>query len=152
MDDFRNPSDAYNYTKDSDFLKLKWVIVRSHDEFVKCIEDRYREDKSFPSVIAFDHDLADEHYNDVFSDKNWERPDSEMELSYEDYKEKTGMHSAKWIIDFCIDNDLILPDYKVHSQNPAGAANIQGILDNFKKHQSKFLISTTPSFIIKKKI
>jgi hypothetical protein len=124
LDDFRSPIDAFQYTKDSDFLKLEWVIVRSHDEFVSYILERYKTDGSFPSIIAFDHDLADEHYDHL------------IDFPYGDVKEKTGMHSAKWLVDFCIDNDKILPDYKVHSQNPQGADNIKGLLSNFKKHQS----------------
>lgn len=124
LDDFRIPVDAFVYTKDTDFLQLKWEIVRSHDEFVDYIQKRYTEDGSFPAVIAFDHDLADDHYDHTSG-----------EFPYEDMKEKTGMHSAKWLVDFCIDNDLKLPLYKVHSQNPGGAANISGLLSNFKKHQ-----------------
>ena len=50
------------------------------------------------------------------------------------FKEKTGMECAKWFVDFCIDNDVKSPDFMVHSKNPAGAENIQSLLDNFKKH------------------
>lgn len=125
LDDFRHPYDAYTITKDTDFLQLKWVVVRSHDEFVEAVEKRF-EDGSFPIVIAFDHDLADDHYDHTVGD-----------FPYDEMKEKTGMHSVKWLVDFCIDHNLKLPSYKVHSQNPGGAANIEGLLSNFKKHQDK---------------
>lgn len=124
LDDFRHPYDAFQYTFDPAFSKLKWVTVRSYDEFVRYIQRNYEKDGSFPELIAFDHDLADDHYNHLSG-----------EIPYDQMEEKTGMHCARWLIDFCIDNDLKLPDYKVHSQNPAGRANIKGLLDNYKKHE-----------------
>jgi hypothetical protein len=125
LDDFRHPYDAFKYTFDPVFSKLKWEIVRSHEEFVKFIEENYKEGR-FPGLIAFDHDLDDAHYEHLAG-----------EIPYEEMTEKTGMHSAKWLIDFCIDNNLQLPEYRVHSMNPAGKANIRGLLENFKKFQER---------------
>jgi hypothetical protein len=125
LDDFRYPGDAFNYTFDSVFSKLKWEIVRSHEEFVKFIEENYK-DGRFPALIAFDHDLDDAHYEHITG-----------EIPYEEMTEKTGMHSAKWLIDFCIDNNLQLPEYRVHSMNPVGRANIRSLLENFKKFQER---------------
>ena len=123
LDDFRHPYDAFKYTMDPVFSKLKWEIVRSHDEFVRFITKKFKAGE-FPELIAFDHDLDDAHYDHTSGD-----------FPYEEMKEKTGFHSAKWLVDFCIDNDLILPDYRVHSMNPGGRENIKGLLANFKKHQ-----------------
>jgi hypothetical protein len=123
LDDFRHPYDAFQYTFDPVFSKLKWEIVRSHDEFVKHITKKFKKGE-FPEIIAFDHDLDDAHYEHTTGS-----------IPYEEMKEKTGMHSAKWLIDFCIDNNLNLPDYRVHSMNPAGRENIKSLLANFKKHQ-----------------
>jgi hypothetical protein len=124
LDDFRHPYDAFQLTFDPVFSKLKWVIVRSHEEFVRYIEKQFKKDGSFPELIAFDHDLADDHYEHLSG-----------EIPYDQMAEKTGMHSARWLVDFCIDNNLKLPEYRVHSQNPAGRANIKGLLDNYKKHE-----------------
>lgn len=122
LDDFRIPWDAFVYSKDTDFLTKQWIIVRSHKEFCECIAARYAETKAWPAVISFDHDLADTHY--------------EMkEFDYEEMEEKTGYHSAKWLVDFCLDNKLPLPAFKIHSQNPAGSANIKSYLENYKKHE-----------------
>lgn len=125
LDDFRVPEDAFVYTRDREFMSLQWDIVRSHEEFVKHITERFKNGE-FPGMIAFDHDLDDAHYEHTSGD-----------FPYDDMKEKTGMHSAKWIVDFCIDNKLKLPDYKVHSMNPGGRDNIEGLLTNFKAHQIK---------------
>ena len=46
--------------------------------------------------------------------------------------EKTGYSCAKWLIDFCIDKDLPLPEYFCHSLNPGGKENILSILKNYK--------------------
>ena len=98
-------------------------IVRNYEDFKDLIEKEFKENNAFPGLISFDHDLADEHY--VSEKKDLE------------YKEKTGLYCAKFIIDFCLDNNLYLPEYIVHSQNPAGKANIVGLLDNFKKFKQQ---------------
>ena len=125
LDDFRHPYDAFKYTMDPVFSKLKWEIVRSHDEFVRFVTKKFK-DGEFPELIAFDHDLDDAHYEHTSG-----------EIPYDEMKEKTGLHSAKWLIDFCMDHELKLPDYRVHSMNPSGKANIEGVLKNFKKFQEK---------------
>lgn len=50
--------------------------------------------------------------------------------------EYTGMDSAKWLVNYCIDNDLKLPEFVVHSANPSGYENILGLLKSFKKEQT----------------
>ena len=75
--------------------------------------------QGFPSFISFDHDLGHEKY--------------------------TGYDIAKQLVE----NDMISGDkdsrerYKfsndfgfyVHSQNPIGKANIEGLLNNYLKHK-----------------
>ena len=48
------------------------------------------------------------------------------------WQEKTGMDCAKWLVDFCIDNDKRIPDYFVQSANPVGAKNIASLINNAK--------------------
>ena len=122
LDDIRNPIDAYSYTKFELFLDEDWIIVRNYTKFIEYIQFRWNTLNAFPIIIAFDHDLDDQHYgadvNSVFT-------------------EKTGMDCAKWLVDFCIDNDLTLPHFVCHSMNPAGRDNINKLLENFRKHQSE---------------
>lgn len=122
LDDCRIPSDAFLYTQDTDFLKLKWIVVQNYNEFVHYISQEYETGK-FPSMISFDHDLADVHYNEPISD-------------YSDMEEKTGYHCAQWLANFCMDNDIKLPAYKVHSMNPVGKKNIESYLTNYLKCQN----------------
>lgn len=81
-----------------------------------------------PDFISFDHDLADEHYEDIldFGIAN-----------YESYTEKTGYECAKWLVDYCIDHKIPLPEYAVHSDNPVGSANIISYLKSAEKWTKK---------------
>lgn len=63
-----------------------------------------------PDFISFDHDLG---------------------------LGKTGFDCAKWLVEFCLDNQVLVPGFFVHSQNPVGKENIEGLLNNFRKSQSK---------------
>lgn len=60
-----------------------------------------------PDAICFDHDLGNE---------------------------KTGYDCAKWLVDYCINNTLQLPNYASQSANPVGRKNILSLLSNYKKH------------------
>jgi hypothetical protein len=119
LDDFRHPYDAFNIWKDTDFLKLEWVTVQTHDEFVKLVTKNFSEGK-WPAIISFDHDLHDEHYDMDFSDMNYLKTNVD-----------TGYHTAKWLVEFCKSNSLDLPAFKVHSQSTSGRRNITAVLEKF---------------------
>ena len=130
LDDVRMPSEAYSYTGFKPFMTDDWIIVRNYDEFILKIKVAWEKYSFFPELIAFDHDLADEHY---CPPAHWDNY-SEWE-KFQDFKEKNGFACAEWLTDFCIDNDLKLPEWFCHSMNPAGKDNINFLLKNFKKHQ-----------------
>ncbi len=76
-------------------------IARSYEEAIAIVECK----EDLPVYISFDHDLGDG---------------------------RTGYDFARWIVDYCLDYDIDPNfDYYVHSQNPVGAGNIYGLLDNF---------------------
>ena len=130
LDDMRQVRDACYYVSNPKvYWEDGWDIVRNYGEFVEYIEKN-----GLPDLISFDHDLADEHYNDLFSDENWVKDDSDIDLKYGSYKEKTGLECAKWLVDYCIDNKIQIPHFGVHSANPVGAENIRGLLNNAMKH------------------
>ncbi len=115
LDDERTPPDPES-----------WVIARSYDEFVAIIEKN-----GAPSYISFDHDLADEHYQEYFKARTEGR-----NIDYTNLKEKTGMECAKWLIQ----KDIVVEKFAVHSANITGAENIRSLLNNwiqFKKYNSK---------------
>ena len=128
LDDIRNPKDCCQYMPNPKFyFDNEFVIVRNYDEFVKFIKKN-----GLPDVISFDHDLADEHYSaDMY------KGTEVYNKNYETFQEKTGMDCAKWLVDFCMDTKQDLPEYIIHSMNPAGGKNIFMYLDNYRKFQEQ---------------
>lgn len=122
LDDIREPNWVTYYKTDPNYNKLEWVIVRSHDEFVDYVTKN-----GMPSLISFDHDLADEHY--AVYDK--------IETTVPEFKEKTGYESLKWLCDYAIDNNTPLGEIKFHTANYVGMKNMSTYLFNFEKHYPK---------------
>lgn len=115
LDDWRDPEDCFEYMHLPEYITENWVIVRNYDEFVKIIQE-----KGIPEIISIDHDLNLKHYG--------------QQLPYDQYTEKTGYHCAKWLIDYCIDNNKKLPaKIFIHSMNPAGSANIKSLFQSYYK-------------------
>jgi len=108
LDDIRTPLGVSLFSSNPLYKHDNWVIVRTYNEFVKIITER-----GLPLLVSFDHDLADFNNN----------------------IEKTGYDCAKWLVNYCIDNNLDLPDYLVHSWNNVGSKNITSYIENYKKHQ-----------------
>lgn len=66
LDDFRPPSEAYNYTRDTVYLKEEWVCVKDFEEFVKVFNERLANGE-IPKIVSFDRDLHPEHYDGLVS-------------------------------------------------------------------------------------
>ena len=125
LDDLRNPNGncvdgnktwVNTYSPIESPFSVIWA--KSYKEFVYHITLN-----GLPDAICFDHDLADVSYN----------PETQQELVV--WHEKTGMDCAKWLVDYCLDNDLPLPSYAIQSSNPAGKANIDGLFQSFIKQK-----------------
>lgn len=126
LDDYRNP--FLNKERKVPLIKGTLYWVRSYEEFVEWINKF-----GLPDVVSFDHDLSDQHYA---PQEYW--GDYEKSKAYQEaqtYTEKTGADCAKFLIQFCMDNNRDLPVWYVHSANPVGADNIRAWLTNFEKHQ-----------------
>lgn len=119
LDDFRVPLDAYKlWLKEMYSNNEDWNVVKSYDEFVSYIETN-----GLPEVVSFDHDLGIEHYT------------AQPEIDYSKYTEKTGYDCAKWLVEYCMNNKVPIPEYHCHSQNPVGKHNIMSLLYCFEKSQ-----------------
>lgn len=122
LDDYRVPhGDFLNVAQD---LSAELVIVKNYDEFVRTIQAR-----GCPTLISFDHDLADEHYAGDFS------------------REKTGMDCARWFGEWLLDDPTHLPNnfgFTVHSMNPVGAENIRSYLIQALEHVRGAVGNTRP--------
>lgn len=93
----------------------EWVVARSYgDAMVEVLS------RGFPAYISFDHDLGHDKYTGFFFAKQL----VENDIISGDRESRSAY---KFPADF---------GYYVHSQNPPGAKNIQGLLNaylEFKK-------------------
>lgn len=116
LDDERNPSQV-NWI---DIPLTQYVIVRNYNSFCNAIINYFNESGKLPEFITFDHDLSD------FDAANSSNPDIKP-------REKTGFDCAKWLVEFCIQNNLRMCEYQVHSMNPIGRENIISYIESFKR-------------------
>lgn len=123
LDDIRQPKDACHIVSNPKiYWDSDWSTVKNYVEFCEWIKTN-----GLPDIVSFDHDLADIHYEIDFDDWNDSTAD---QLGVEE----TGLDCAKWMVNYCITNNVTLPEYYVHSANPVGRKNIKSYLDNAKKH------------------
>ena len=114
IDDIRDPQEStwQNWIKKNfgtnDF-DITWI--KSYKEFVDFVDKN-----GLPSNVSFDHDLGD------IEDPN---------------NEKTGYDCAKYIVDYCMDNDRDIPNYRIQSDNGPGRENIDKYLQNYHKFYIK---------------
>lgn len=45
--------------------------------------------------------------------------------------EPKGVEAAEWIVEYCIDNNLALPEFYAHSANRRGRDEINGALNSY---------------------
>ena len=108
IDDIRDPK---NYIKFNSNEQYDIIWCKSYNEFVVALNDINE-----PYLVCFDHDLGDIN-----------NPNGE----------KTGYDCAKYLVDFCLDNDIKLPNFHSQSDNVPGRENILNLLENYKKFESK---------------
>jgi hypothetical protein len=106
---------------------VEWVIVRNYTQFVDTIQKN-----GIPEAISFDHDLADEHYVEYTAAHDLNSP-SKGNIRYDKLKEKTGLDCAKWLAQYCVDKNVPVPEYYVHTMNPIGGMNILSVLESAKR-------------------
>lgn len=123
LDDNRKPSEV----KWLDLPPYNWVVVKSYAEFVRTITE-----KGIPETISFDHDLADEHYAE-YTAAHDENSKSFGTIRYDHLHEKTGMECALWLAHLCIERNVPIPSYYIHTLNPIGRQNISSVLESARK-------------------
>ena len=112
LDDIRTPKEDI------------WMVVRNYDEFVEAVTSIGLKNID---VISLDHDLGDTAMTEYFTNVS-----PNYKLDYSNIVEKTGMDCAKWLVEYCINNNLKFPDYEVHSMNVIGKMNIKSYIESFK--------------------
>jgi len=124
LDDIRNPFEdhwgiSFSPIPSNELGHIEWV--KSYAEFTKWIIDN-----GLPDAICFDHDLGMD-----IALKAREKGMSKRKSRALKQEEKTGFDCAKWLVDYCIDNNKSLPPYNIQSANPVGKENIDALLKNF---------------------
>ena len=114
IDDIRDPQEStWQHWIKKNFgtndFDITWI--KSYKEFVDFVDKN-----GLPSNVSFDHDLGD------VEDPN---------------NEKTGYDCAKYIVDYCMDNDRDIPNYRIQSDNGPGRENIDKYLQNYNKFYIK---------------
>lgn len=102
---------------------VEWKIVRNYADFCWFIE-KY----GLPNVVTFDHDLSLEDADTFVSS-------GRKVVDYNQYREKTGLHCAKFLIDYCVKNGKPLPEWYVHSKNPVGKERIEQELEAYNMYE-----------------
>ena len=123
LDDIREPNQSFKKTSDNRYNDLKWKIVRNYQEFIEQIVLH-----GIPNIVSFDHDLGEEHINYYFDNGGRENPPDPLKTKF---KEKTGYDCAKFLVNYCTENGLPMPEYLIHSANPVGSENIRAILKRY---------------------
>lgn len=123
LDDYRDPFQD-NWLVFSPIVPSEVVWVKSYTEFTAWITEN-----GLPDAICFDHDLG------LPNQLKWRAKGKSKRASRRLAKqeERTGYDCAKWLINYCMDNNKALPKYGIQSANPVGRDNIDGILKNYKK-------------------
>jgi len=121
LDDVRDPNegDWLIFSPIERPFEVHWA--KTYGDFMGWILQN-----GLPDGICFDHDLGDVPVIKAQAEvEDW--------FSLEEGREYTGYDCAKWLVDYCIDHDLPLPEWNIQSANPIGAENIRALLNNFQK-------------------
>lgn len=127
LDDIRDPNTG-NWLDYSPIQKPYDVIwVKSYKEFVDWIKIN-----GLPTAICFDHDLG-MIVTLAAREKGMSKRKSRELKKYE----MSGYDCAKWLVEYCIDNDLDVPLYNIQSANPVGKENIDMLFKNYSNFRNK---------------
>jgi hypothetical protein len=98
--------------------------VKSYNEFTGWIKQN-----GLPGLICFDHDLGEDVAKSRVS-----KGMSKRQARILKRETLSGYDCTKWLIEFCLNNEINVPSYEIQSANPVGAENIRGLIENFKKN------------------
>lgn len=124
LDDIRDPNQEHWkqwLDKRIEIVERNIVWVKNYSEFVQYIEEN-----GLPTVICFDHDLGKPI--EMMNASKGKKKARELKS-----KELTGYDCAKWLVEYCLDNDINHISYLIQSSNLPGKININSLLSNFNK-------------------
>ena len=114
LDDMRSPFIVKEWFTLIQYLKEEYLFI--FDEIEPCgiywvktqsEFENYIKENGLPDLISFDNDLG--------------------------IGNGEGYDCAKWLVNYCLDNNVGLPQWFVHSANPVAKENISKLFENFEK-------------------
>ncbi len=123
LDDVREPQYCSMFEGDNRYHELKWVVVRSHKDFMQTIIDRFNQGQ-FPSLVSFGYELS------WLPTKLVKNSDGLLQVVLADTNEPfpvrlgTGLDSVIFLKEWCKENSLELPECLVHSTHIWGRDQI----------------------------
>lgn len=113
LDDIKNPFVAgMDWWFTIQYLKEEYLEVDDEECEVVWVKtqsefEKYIKENGLPDLISFDNDLG--------------------------IGNGEGYSCAKFVIDYCLDHNMYLPGYYVHSMNSVARDNINNLFENFKE-------------------
>ena len=92
-----------------DYRNPKNYLIRDYEiTWVKTFEEfcSHLEKNGLPDIVCFDHDLG---------------------------TEKSGYDCAKYLVNYCQQHNLDIPQYDIQSSNVVGKENIRSLMDNWHR-------------------
>ena len=114
-------NDADLYKRIIEFIQREHIVLTEH---VGDLSLSKTEGMKNRDVVIYEQDMS------------WLRESDLVEIWFDhDLGENagTGYDSAKYLVEFCIEHNMDLPDYYIQSNNPAGKLNIDSYLKSFLK-------------------
>lgn len=108
IDDIRNPYDGWA-ERYAPYPPDEIVWAKSYHDVTTFLTSR-----GCPDEVCFDHDLGEIGEN-----------------------EHNGFSCAKAIVEYCMDHNIDIPPYNIHSSNPVGRQNIRSLMDGWHKFHLK---------------
>lgn len=112
LDDFRDPYTG-KFSVEVLYLKEEYLGIEQNTEKCKVYWvrtqtefEKYIKENGLPNLISFDDDLG--------------------------IGNGEGYDCAKWLVEYCMDNNKELPKWYIHSANPVARKNIKNLLYNFE--------------------
>jgi hypothetical protein len=117
LDDERQPKDVIKYYDNDIYWDNDWILVKNYSEFVDYISNH-----KMPEIISFDHDLSQEHYKYASADN----------IPYSEFKTETGYHCLLYLILFCNNKQVKLPEILIHTMSITGYNNLKNLIETYK--------------------
>lgn len=115
LDDIRNPFvEGMDWWFTIQYLKEEYLEINDEECEVHWVKtqkefENYIKENGLPDLISFDNDLG--------------------------IGNGEGYDCAKWLVEYCMNNNVHLPEWYVHSANPVAQENINQLLSNFTKYE-----------------